>query len=72
MTCPMKNYFQLANSFYGEVYFRVSKHLGWLPSEVIRKKFNIDVKFLIIKYSQELRAEIKRAKEIEEKTKEYN
>lgn len=66
----MKNYFQLANSFFGEVYFRVSKHLGWLPSEVIRNKFNPDVKFLIIKYSSQLRAEIKQNEELKEKLEE--
>jgi hypothetical protein len=68
----MRNYFQLANSFYGEVYFRVSKHLGWLPSEVIKKKFLPDVKFLIMKYSQQIHAEVKRAEEIKEKEKELS
>ena len=66
----MKNYFQLTNSFYGEVYFRVSKHLGWLPSEVIKKKFNPDIKFLIFKYSQEIRNEIKQNEELKEKLEE--
>ena len=65
----MKNYFQLTNSFYGEVYFRISKHLGWLPSEVIKNKFNPDIKFLIFKYSQQIRAEIKQDKEIKEQLK---
>ena len=68
----MKNYFQLVNSFYGEVYFRISKHLGITISEVIRKKFTLDIKFLIMRYSQEIRAEIKRAKKIEDETKEFN
>lgn len=66
----MKNYFQLANSFYGEVYFRVSKHLGWLPSEVIKNKFNPDIKFLIFKYSHQIRLEIKQNEELKEKLKE--
>jgi hypothetical protein len=66
----MKNYFQLTNSFYGEVYFRVSKHLGWLPSEVIKNKFNPDIKFLILKYSQEIRNEIKQSEELKEKLEE--
>lgn len=66
----MKNYFQLSNSFFGEVYFRVSKHLGWLPSEVIKKKFNPDIKFLIFKYSQQLRQEIQQSEELNEKMKE--
>ena len=57
----------MSNSFFGEVYFRVSKHLGWLPSEVIKKKFNPDIKFLIFKYSQEIRNEIKQNEELKEK-----
>ena len=68
----MKNYFQLANSFYGEVYFRISKHLGIPVSEVIQKKFTWDIKFLIMKYSQQIRVEAKQAKEIKEKTSEFN
>lgn len=66
----MSNYFQLANSFYGEVYFRISKHLGWLPSEVIKNKFNPDIKFLIFKYSAQIRAEAKQSEEIKEKLEE--
>lgn len=66
----MKNYFQIANSFYGEVYFRISKHLHILPSEVIKKKFTPDIRFLIMKYSQQIRNEIKEAEHIEEQRKE--
>ena len=61
----------MANSFYGEVYFRVSKHLGILPSEVIRNKFAPDFKFLIMKYSQQILSEVKRAEEIKEKQNEF-
>lgn len=68
----MRNYFHLANSFYGEVYFRVSKHLGWLPSEVMRKKFTFDVRFLIMKYTKQILNEIKQAEEIKEKTKDIS
>lgn len=68
----MKNYFQLANSFFGEVYFRVSEHLGIPVSEVIQKKFTWDIKFLIMKHSQRLRAEIKQSKEFEDKSKEFS
>lgn len=64
----MRNFFQIANSFYGEVYFRVSKHLGVLPSEVIRNKFNPDYRFLIMKYSQQILNEVKQAEELKEKT----
>ncbi|MBQ6098957.1 MAG: hypothetical protein IJL02_03745 [Methanobrevibacter sp.] len=60
----------MANSFFGEVYFRVSKHLGWLPSEVIKNKFNPDIKFLIFKYTAEIRNEIKQSEKIKEQMKE--
>lgn len=62
----MRNYFRLANSFVGDVYFEVSKHLGWRVSEVIKKKFTPDVKFLIFKYSQILRNKKKEYDEIKE------
>lgn len=68
----MRNYFQVANSFYGEVYFRVSKHLGWLPSEVIRQKFTPDIRFLIMKYAKQIMTEVKQAEEIKEKQEELN
>lgn len=60
----------MANSFFGEVYFRVSKHLGWLPSEVIKNKFNPDITFLIFKYTAEIRNEIKQSEKIKEQMKE--
>lgn len=50
----------------GEVYFRVSLHLNIPPTEVIRKKFTPDIRFLIMKYSEKLRQEIKQAEELEE------
>ena len=56
----------MANSLYGEVYFRISEHLGCLPSEVIRKKFTPDVRFLIIKYTQRILREVEQAEELEE------
>lgn len=68
----MRNYFQIVDSFYGEVYFRISKHLGWLPSEVIRKKFTPDIRFLIMKYTRQIIAEVKQSEEIKEKSKEFN
>ena len=68
----MRNYFQVANSFYGEVYFRVSKHLGWLPSEVIRQKFTPDIRFLRMKYAKHIMTEVKPAEEIKEKQEELN
>jgi hypothetical protein len=64
----MRNYFQLANSLYGEVYFRVSKHLGILPSEVMKKKFTLDIRFLIMKYTQQILTEIEQSKKIKEQS----
>ena len=67
----MRNFFQIANSLYGEVYFRISKQLGWLPSEVIRKKFTPDIRFLIMKYTQQILAEIKQSEELKEQMNEF-
>lgn len=52
-------YFLMADSFMGEVYFRVSQHLGIVMSEVIRRKFTLDMMILIHKYSNIVRAEHK-------------
>ncbi len=51
----------------GDIYFEVSKHLGWTVSEVIKRKFTPDVKFLIFKYSQILRNKKKEYDELKEK-----
>ena len=67
----MRNYFQIANSLYGEVYFRISKHLGIVPSEVIRRKFNPDIRFLIIKYTHMILREVEQKKELDEKINNY-
>ena len=59
----------MSDSFMGEVYFRVSQHLGIVMSEVIRKKFTPDMMLLIYKYSNSVRKEYeeyqKMQKEIE-------
>jgi len=52
---------------YGEVYFRISKHLGVLPSEVIRRKFTPDIRFLIIKYTNMILREVEQSEELNEK-----
>ena len=59
-------YFQLLNSFWGEVYFRVSKHLGVGIITVMKNKFLIEYRALIMYYSIQLRYEIKEQKKIEE------
>lgn len=38
-----------------------------MPTEVIRKKFTPDMRFLILKYSEQIRQEIKQQEEIKEK-----
>lgn len=47
----------MADSFMGEVYFRVSQHLNCVMSEVIRKKFTPDMRLLIHKYARIVKAE---------------
>lgn len=66
----MKNFFQLVTSFMGEVYFRIAKDFGIMPTEVIRKKFTPDMRFLILKYSEQIRQEQKANKEMEDKLNE--
>lgn len=58
----------MANSFYGEVYFRVSKHLGIKVSDVIREKFTPDMRFLIIKYTQIIIKEVEQAEKMKEQS----
>lgn len=60
-------YFQMLDSFIGEVYFRVSKHLTIPISEVIRGFYNRDwdVIMLMRKYGEEIKNEQKRIKKME-------
>ena len=50
----------------GQTYFRVSKHLGITITEVIRRKFEVDVYLLISYYANEIYAEIEENERIEE------
>lgn len=52
----------------GEVYFRISKDFGIMPTEVIRKKFTPDMRFLILKYSEQIRQEMREYQKIKEKS----
>lgn len=61
----------MISSLWGEVYFRVAKHLGCTISEVIRNKFNADYRVLIIRYHMEIDAERKEAERIKEESKKY-
>lgn len=56
----------MSDDFMGEVYFRVSKHLGIVMSEVIRRKFHPDMMLLIHKYSNIVRAEYEEYKKLKE------
>lgn len=56
----------------GEVYFRVSKHLRIGIDEVIRRKFDPSIKFLIFKYTQIILQEQKEYEKLEENTKKLN
>ena len=56
----------MADSFMGEVYFRVSQHLNCVMSEVIRKKFTPDMQLLIHKYARIVDAERNQYKKIKE------
>lgn len=60
----------MANSFFGEVYFRISKHLGMLPFDVIKRKHDPNIKFLIFKYTAEIRNEIKQNEKLQEQLNE--
>lgn len=59
------------NSFIGDVYFEVSKHLRVSPYYVIKNKFRPDIKFLIMKYSQILRQKQKEYEEFEKNNAKY-
>ena len=61
----------MTNSYWFEVYFRVSKHLGCVISDVIRNKFNPDYRVLIMKYHQQLQAEIRESERIRKESKKY-
>lgn len=59
-------YFQMLDSFVGEVYFRVSKHLSIPISDVIRGFFNRDWDIILLmrKYGEEIKSEHKRIKQM--------
>ena len=59
------------DSFVGEVYFRVSKHLGIPISEVIRGFYNHDWDILMLmrKYGEEIKNEQKRVREMEKEAR---
>ena len=65
-------YFHLLDSFIGEVYFRVSKHLGIVISEVIRgfMSYDLDIIMLMRKYGEEIKLEQKQARKLEAEARE--
>lgn len=66
MRLELKIYFLMADSFMGEVYFRVSQHLNCVMSEVIRKKFTPDMQLLIHKYARIVQVEKEHSQKIKE------
>ena len=64
-------YFQMLDSFVGEVYFRVSKHLSIPISEVIRGFYDRDwdIIMLMRKYGEEIKAEQKRIRQMEKEAR---
>ena len=65
----MKTYFQLLDSFLGEVYFRVSKHLGIPISEVIYKRNHLDIVMLMRKYGEIIKSEQRQIRKAEQEAK---
>ncbi|WP_296852487.1 hypothetical protein [uncultured Methanobrevibacter sp.] len=61
----------MLDSFVGEVYFRVSKHLCIPISEVIRgfHNWDWDIIMLMRKYGEEIKAEQERARELKKQAK---
>ena len=61
----------MLDSFVGEVYFRVSKHLCIPISEVIRGFYNRDWDIILLmrKYGEEIKAEQKRIKQMKKEAK---
>lgn len=64
-----KNYFRLLDSFLGEVYFRVSKHLCIPISEVIYKRNDLDMMMLMRKYGEEIKQEQKEIRKAREEAR---
>lgn len=61
----------MLDSFVGEVYFRVSKHLSIPISEVIRGFYNRDWDTIMLmrKYGEEIKAEQKNIKEMKKEAR---
>ena len=57
---------KILNTVIGQTYFRVSKHLQMPITEVIRRKFEVDISLLITYYAQEIYAEIEQNKKIKD------
>lgn len=55
----------------GEVIYRIVKIRGCSPSEVVKKAFTPDFRFLIFKVSQEIRNEIKAQEEYKKTMESY-
>ena len=61
----------MSESYWFDIYFKVSKHLGCMVSDVIRNKFHPDYKVLIHKYHVQAQAEVREAERIRKESKKY-
>ena len=61
----------MSESYWFDIYFKVSKHLGCMVSDVIRNKFHPDYRVLIHKYHVQTQAEMREAKKLREQSKQY-
>lgn len=66
-----KNFFQLLDSFVGEVYFRVAKHYGIGILEVMNRFFTHDIEVMLLmrKYGEEVKNEQKQVKKIKDEAR---
>ena len=67
----LRTYFEMINSRHFQIYFEVSQHLGCTVSEVIRNKFQPDIRVLIMKYNYDLEIRIREAEKIKKEQKKY-
>jgi hypothetical protein len=66
-----RNFFQLATSWQGEIYFRISQNHNYSIPYIIKHKFTPEIRFLIIKYHQQLLNEKEEAEKLEREMKNY-
>ena len=65
-------FFQITDSFMFEVYVKVSRHLNIPIIDVIRGKFDYNIRLLIMYYTRKIREEQEEIREIRKKNEELN